>query len=222
MKSSKLNAAIPMRISTCNVDMNHHNEADRCTIATMPTRTSTCNVDTYMNHACMTARIHQSIIELPTVAKIPRTRVHRLPIRRAAKIRNGDAIVAGGGGRASVWRTGDRRSGGAQITAGSSNESFEEMANISTIQIVVSGCRATFVLMTRVCGRQMRECYHHRSRIDSFERWLRKLSSPSILACQYNRPISVNRFPRRARTLCPQLCMGIPPGTWRPLSRAER
>ena len=55
------------------------------------------------------------------------------------------------------------------------------------------------------------------------------------------RSISVHRFPRRALTLYPQLCMGIQPGarfharsaddlpanlyghsTWRPLSRAER
>jgi hypothetical protein len=28
-----------------------------------------------------------------------------------------------------------------------------------------------------------------------------------------NRPISINLFPRRALTLCPQLCMGTPPGT---------
>jgi len=58
-------------------------------------------------------------------------------------------------------------------------------------------------------------------------------------AGHHNRPISVYRFPRRAPTLCPQLCMGIQPGarfharsadalpatlyghsTWRPLSRA--
>ena len=29
--------------------------------------------------------------------------------------------------------------------------------------------------------------------------------------CSFQRPISVYRFPRRALTLCPQLCMGIQP-----------
>jgi len=37
---------------------------------------------------------------------------------------------------------------------------------------------------------------------------------------QLNRPISVYLFPRRALTLCPQLCTGIQPGAC--FSRAER
>jgi len=37
----------------------------------------------------------------------------------------------------------------------------------------------------------------------------------------YNRPISVYRFPRRARTLCPQLCMGIQPEARFPARSAD-
>jgi len=36
-----------------------------------------------------------------------------------------------------------------------------------------------------------------------------------------NRPISVSRFPRRALTLCPQLCMGIQPGARFPARSAD-
>ena len=36
-----------------------------------------------------------------------------------------------------------------------------------------------------------------------------------------NRPISVHRFPRRALTLCPQLCMGIQPGARFPARSAD-
>ena len=36
-----------------------------------------------------------------------------------------------------------------------------------------------------------------------------------------NRPISVYRFPRRALTLCPQLCMGIQPGARFPSRSAD-
>jgi len=37
---------------------------------------------------------------------------------------------------------------------------------------------------------------------------------------QRNAPISVYRFPRRALTLCPQLCMGIQPGARFPVRSA--
>ena len=36
-----------------------------------------------------------------------------------------------------------------------------------------------------------------------------------------NRRISVYRFPRRALTLCAQLCMGIPSGAWFPARSAD-
>jgi hypothetical protein len=36
-----------------------------------------------------------------------------------------------------------------------------------------------------------------------------------------NRPVSVYRFPRRALTLCPQLCMGIQPGARFPARSAD-
>ena len=37
----------------------------------------------------------------------------------------------------------------------------------------------------------------------------------------FNRPMSVYRFPRRALTLCPQLCMGIQPGARCPARSAD-
>jgi hypothetical protein len=40
-------------------------------------------------------------------------------------------------------------------------------------------------------------------------------------ALHFNRPISVYRFPRRALTLCPQLCMGIQPGARCPARSAD-
>jgi len=43
----------------------------------------------------------------------------------------------------------------------------------------------------------------------------------AALAAAHNRPISVYRFPRRALTLCPQLCMGIQPDACFPARSAD-
>jgi len=43
----------------------------------------------------------------------------------------------------------------------------------------------------------------------------------ALEAGPYNRPISVYRFPHRALTLCPQLCIGIQPGACFPARSAD-
>jgi len=44
---------------------------------------------------------------------------------------------------------------------------------------------------------------------------------PRHVTPSLNRPISVYRFPRRALTLCPHLCMGIEPGARFPVQSAN-
>jgi hypothetical protein len=44
---------------------------------------------------------------------------------------------------------------------------------------------------------------------------------PLLYGQRLNRPISVYRFPRRALTLCPQLCMGMQPGARCPARSAD-